>query len=333
MRYLGLSALLLGGPLAAQDLPPDCSERELHVPFSHVSAGSGHPKGEAAAELARRVNAEFDGTLCMSVHPRRALYDDEDLLNAMLDGDVLMGAPSTTQFDRLTPRFRIFDLPFLFENMIATQEFQTSPDGIELLSALEDQGIHGLAYWSNGMRQMTTAEGLRRPGDAAGLTFRAQPSAVIERTFDELGAESVRLRFSEVRSALADGTIDGQMNSFANIYAEGFFEVQDCVLEANVSAGTYVVVASAAVLDALDEEERARFALLVEEVTHERNGFTFELNELAKLNIRSDGGCVRALTEQDRAVWRAALDGVQAEFEAEIGPEMIEAAAAADGSF
>lgn len=330
-RYL-LPLAICAAPAAAQDLPPECDRGELHVPFSHVSAGSGHPKGEAAAELARRVNVEFDGTLCMSVHPRRAMYDDEDLLNAMIDGEPLMGAPSTTQFDRLTPRYRIFDLPFLFENMIAAQEFQISDDGLELLAALEQDGIHGLAYWSNGMRQLTASRPLDEPADAAGLTFRAQPSAVIERTFSQLDATSIRMRFGEVYDALADGSIDGQMNSFANIFAERFYEVQNCVLEANVSAGTYVVVASTPVIEALGEDLE-RFQFLLDEVTHERNGFTFELNELAKIRIRGDGGCVRSIPDAERADWVDALDPVQVEFTEEIGAELIEAARAASGSF
>ena len=77
-----------------------CDSGERVVRFSHVTASSGHPKGEAASLLAERVNAEMDGRLCMEVFPNSQLYNDNKVLEALVLGDVEMAAPSLSKFLR-----------------------------------------------------------------------------------------------------------------------------------------------------------------------------------------------------------------------------------------
>ena len=54
----------------------ECDPGETAIKFSHVSPASGHPKGEAVAELARRVNHRMNGRFCVQVYPDSVLYDD-----------------------------------------------------------------------------------------------------------------------------------------------------------------------------------------------------------------------------------------------------------------
>ena len=47
----------------------------------------------------------------MQVFPNSTLYDDNKVLEAMLQGDVQLAAPSLSKFEKFTKKFRIFDLP------------------------------------------------------------------------------------------------------------------------------------------------------------------------------------------------------------------------------
>src|SRR3546814_16828601 len=86
----------------------------------------------------------------MVVYPNSNLDDDEKVLGAMLLGDVQLAAPSLAKFEKYTKKFRIFDLPFLFEDIEAVDRFQASDAGQELLHSMEDNGLLGVGYWKIG---------------------------------------------------------------------------------------------------------------------------------------------------------------------------------------
>ena len=98
-----------------------CDDGETVVKFSHVVAAKGHPKGEAAERLAQRVNDEMNGFLCMEVYPNSTLYDDDKVMEALILGDVQLAAPSLAKFEAYTKKYRLFDLPFLFQDLGAVE--------------------------------------------------------------------------------------------------------------------------------------------------------------------------------------------------------------------
>src|SRR6056297_2222495 len=96
-----------------------CDDGELVVKFSHVTNTDRHPKGIAASLLMERINTEMDGAMCMEVFPNSTLYTDEQVIEAMLRGDVQLAAPSLSLFESITKAYRLFDLPFMFKNIDA----------------------------------------------------------------------------------------------------------------------------------------------------------------------------------------------------------------------
>lgn len=72
----------------------ECGDGEIVIKFSHVVAAQGHPKGEMATALAKRINTEMDGKACMQVFPSSQLFDDNKVMEALLLGDVQLAAPS-----------------------------------------------------------------------------------------------------------------------------------------------------------------------------------------------------------------------------------------------
>src|SRR3546814_15208540 len=83
----------------------------------------------------------MNGKLCMEVYPNSQLYDDDKVLEAMLLGDAQLAAPSLSKFEKYTKKFRIFDLPFLFEDIEAVDRFQASDAGQDLLHSMEGNGL------------------------------------------------------------------------------------------------------------------------------------------------------------------------------------------------
>ncbi|WP_375753265.1 TRAP transporter substrate-binding protein [Vibrio sp. HN007] len=326
LALLSVSALALTSFNAAAN----CDPGEVVIKFSHVTNADKHPKGIAASLLEKRVNEEMNGKACMQVFPNSTLYDDDKVLEALLNGDVQMGAPSLSKFEKITKKYRIFDLPFLFEDIDAVDRFQNSESGEKLKNAMKRRGLKGLAFWHNGMKQMSANKPLMLPTDAEGLKFRVQASDVLVAQFEQLGANPQKMSFKEVYGGLQTKVIDGQENTWSNIYGKKFFEVQDGVTETNHGILDYLVVTSNKFWDGLDADVRDQLAQIVMEVTQTRNSESAKVNEGNKQNIIEAGGVVRQLTPEQRQAWVTALKPVWKKFEKDIGADLIDAALASN---
>ncbi|KUF11692.1 C4-dicarboxylate ABC transporter [Pseudoponticoccus marisrubri] len=309
-----------------------CDEGEIVIKFSHVTNTDRHPKGIAASLLQERVNEEMDGTACMEVFPNSTLYNDDQVLEAMLNGDVQMAAPSLSKFEQFTKQFRIFDLPFMFKNIDAVDAFQNSETGQEMKESMTRRGLLGLAFWHNGMKQMSANTPLIEPSDAEGLKFRVQNSDVLKAQMAALGGSPQPMAFSEVYGALQTGVVDGQENTWSNIYGQKFFEVQDGITETNHGVIDYMVVTGIDWWESLDEDVRSQLATIIEEVTETRNAESFKVNQEARQAIIDAGGEVRELTPEQRQAWVDAMRPVWDEFKDDVGQENIDAAQAINDS-
>ncbi len=332
MRFLTAAATAVALAFAANTAFASCEDGEIVIKFSHVTNADKHPKGIAASLLQKRVNEEMNGKACMEVFPNSQLYNDDQVLEAMLAGDVQLAAPSLSKFEKFTKKFRLFDLPFMFDDVAAVDRFQTSADGEKLKNSMRRRGLQGLAFWHNGMKQISAKKPLIEPADAAGLKFRVQPSDVLVAQMEALKANPQKMAFSEVYGALQTGVVDGQENTWSNIYGQKFFEVQDGITESNHGIIDYLVVTSTEWWDGLPEDVRSQLKTIVDEVTETRNAEATRVNEEAKAAIVAAGGIVRSLTSEQRGKWIEAMKPVWAKFEGDIGADLISAAQSANAT-
>jgi len=328
MRLITAMATVFGVALTSGSAFAACDSGEVVIKFAHVTNTDKHPKGIAASLLAERVNTEMNGKACMEVFPNSTLYNDDQVLEAMLQGDVQLAAPSLSKFETFTKVFRIFDLPFMFKNISAVDQFQNSETGQAMKSSMVKRGLQGLAFWHNGMKQMSANKALTLPTDAVGLKFRVQPSDVIKAQMEAIGVSPQAMAFSEVYGALQQGVVDGQENTWSNIYGQKFFEVQDGTTETNHGIIDYMVVASVDWLDSLDAGTRDQFLTILTEVTESRNAAVGEVDAQARQAILDAGGVIRELSAEQRQAWVDAMMPVWSKFVGDVGQGNIDAAQA-----
>jgi C4-dicarboxylate-binding protein DctP len=301
-----------------------CDPGERVVKFSHVTNTDKHPKGIAASLLAERVNKELNGVMCMEVYPNSTLYNDNKVLEALLNGDVQLAAPSLSKFEKFTKQFRIFDLPFVFKNVDAVNEFQTSEKGEKMKSSMRRKGLQGLAFWHNGMKQMSANVPLEKPTDANGKKFRVMTSDVLVAQMKALGGSAQKMAFSEVYGGLQQGVVDGQENTWSNIYGKKFFEVQDGVTETNHGILDYLLVTSVDFLNSLRPDVQLQFLQIVKEVTETRNAESFAVNQKNRQMILDAGGTIRTLTPEQRQLWVDAMKPVWDQFKDDVGQDNLD---------
>ena len=141
------------------------------------------------------------------------------------------------------------------------------------------------------------------PADAKGLKFRIQQSDVLAAQFQALGAMPQKLAFSEVYQALQIGTVDGQENTWSNIYSQKFYEVQKYITESNHGIIDYMVLVNAQVVERPAARTSATgLTKALAEVTKTNNEIAEQLNDDDKKKIVDSGvTTIHQLTPDQRA--------------------------------
>jgi len=300
------------------------------IKFSHVVANNT-PKGEGALLFQKLVAERLPGKVKVEVYPNSQLFGDAKEMEALALGDVQMIAPSLSKFDKFTKQLQVFDLPFLFDDIAAVDRFQKGAEGKKLLRSMEKKGFIGLGYWHNGMKQLSADKPFRVPADVAGLKFRIQPSDVLLAQFRALKSNPQKMAFSEVYQALQTGAVDGQENTWSNIYSQKYHEVQNTILESNHGVIDYMLVVNAGFWNKLPKDVRDVLEKTMDEVTDKVNESANNFNERDKKRIM-DAGKAKIVkpTKDEVALWRKTMEPVWKQFEKQIGPDLIKAALAAN---
>ena len=302
----------------------------ITIKFSHVVA-ENTPKGQMANKFRDLVAERMGDKVVVEVFPNSQLFGDNKVLEAMLLGDVQLAAPSLSKFTRYTKSLQIFDLPFLFKDMAAAEKFQNSEAGQGLLMSMEKKGLIGLGYIHNGLKQLSASKPLRVPEDADGLKFRIQASDVLAAQFEALDAVPLKKPFSEVFTLLQTKAIDGQENTWSNIYSKKFFEVQDYITESNHGLIDYLVVTSTEFWKGLPDDIRTEVKKALDEAILFGNKVAADkaTGDRQKI-IDSKRSEIIQLTDAERAQWVEVMKPVWKEFEEEIGKDLIDAAYASN---
>ena len=206
--------------------------------------------------------------------------------------------------------------------------FTASKTGKDLLNAMEDVGFVGLGYWMSGMKYFSATKPLIVPTDANGLKFRVQNSDVAKAMIAAMGGSPQPMAFAEVYGALQTGVVDGQENTWSNIYTKKFFEVQDSTTQTSHQLLAYLFMTSKEFLDSLDADTRSKLIQIADEVTVAANNSVKDKEEANRKNILDAGGKINELTPAQRKQWVDAMKPVWKQFEDEIGADVIAAAAA-----
>jgi C4-dicarboxylate-binding protein DctP len=317
--WAAAAAALALAPFAA------AAQQPMIIKFSHVVA-DGTPKGQAALKFKEAAERLLPGKVKVEVYPSSQLFGDAKEVEAVLLGDVHFIAPSLSKFEKFTKVLQVYDLPFMFADMQAVDKFQDSKVGQDMLKSMEKKGLLGLAYWHNGLKQLSANKPLLVPEDAKGVKFRVQSSDVLVSQFQAVGANPQKLAFSEVYQALQTGAVDGQENTWSNIYSQKYQEVQSDFTESNHGLIDYMVITNAKWWNGLPPDIREGLTKAMKEATAVNNKVADDLNKDAKAKVAASKAKIHQLTPEQRKKWQEAMKPVWKKFEKQIGPDVIKAA-------
>ncbi|HIP53918.1 MAG TPA: DctP family TRAP transporter solute-binding subunit [Sulfurimonas autotrophica] len=306
---------------------------EYVLKFSHV-VSPNTPKGKAADFFEKRLEELSGGKIDVQVYPSKQLYNDKAVLKAIKLNSVQMGAPSFSKFGKIVPQLALFDLPFLFKDIDHLHRVQDGEVGKKLKEMVTKKGFVALNFWDNHFKHLSSSKkALVAPADAKGQKFRIMSSKVLEAQFQAVGANPQMMPFSEVYSGLQQGVIDGQENTFSNIYTKKFYEVQTDLTVTNHGYLGYLVVLSKKFWNSLTPELQKNVVQAMNDATVKEREYAQELNDeqfaLIKEYADKTGKLkIHTLSSEQVQAWRDAVSPIYSKFydKKKIGKDLIEGA-------
>ncbi|MHC2660090.1 TRAP transporter substrate-binding protein [Bradyrhizobium diazoefficiens] len=323
MRTFAIAASVVA--LALGLAMPASAQSSIIIKFSHVVA-TDTPKGKASEKFKELAEKYTGGKVKVEVYPNSTLYKDKEELEALQLGSVQMLAPSNSKFGPLGIReFEVFDLPYILPDLKTLRKVTEGPLGARLLKLLDAKGMTGLAYWDNGFKQMSANKKLIAPADYQGVKFRIQSSRVLQAQFKALGSLPQVMAFSEVYQALQTGVVDGQENTWSNIYTQKMHEVQKYITETNHGYIGYVVIVNKKFWDDLPADIRDQLSKAMKEATDFNNAQSQKENDDALAEIKKGGKSeiIKLTPEQDEAM-RKAMEPVYKDAASRVGQPLID---------
>lgn len=292
----------------SKSIPYDYEQKELSkqivINFSHVVA-ENTPKGQAAEKFAKLVDEKTNGKVKVEVFPNGVLYTEGEEVNALIRGEVEMIAPAYSNMTELLPEWLILDLPYIFRDDEHVEAVLNGEIGEALLDELKQHNLKGIAFWSNGFKQMTSNQGpLTKPKDFYGQRFRIMPSKALEDQFRVLGVKTNAMPFNQVYPNLESGYLDGQENTISNIYSKRFYKVQKYLTISNHGYLGYAVMMNQEFWNSLPKEIQQQIKEAMDETTDWLFTESKEINKHQLDMIKSTSDIkIYELSEQERKNW------------------------------
>ena len=189
-------------------------------------ANPGNPRYDAANMFAALVPACTGGKLTVNVAPSATMGDDVEMLTSAISGVIQVTANSQGSLAQIVPEVGALGLPFLFSDLPTVWRVLDGEVGAEIDAKAQDAGLKVLAFWDNGIRNVThVKKHVTKPADLDGMKIRTPPDEVTIATFKALGASPAPLAWSELPTALRSGAFDGQENPLTNIHSAKLHEI------------------------------------------------------------------------------------------------------------
>jgi TRAP-type transport system periplasmic protein len=313
-----VSAIALAGAAQAQD----------RLVIGHALAPTSH-YGVGAQAFLDTLAALSGGAFTGEQAPASQLGGERDMIEGLQIGSLDLVITSTGPLGNFVPEVLALDLPFLFRDYAHARSVLDGEIGQEMLDAIGQNNLVGLAWSENGFRHVTNSQRpVNVPEDLEGLKLRTMENAVHMAAFQGMGAAPTPMAFPEVFGALQQRVVDGQENPITVITASRFWEVQGYVTLTGHVYSPAVVLASPSLIDGLTDEQKGWFFEAARASAAATRAEVDRLEAEGVALMRENG--MEVITEIDRAPFQAlAAEAAWPVYTDRFGSEMIERIVAA----
>jgi tripartite ATP-independent transporter DctP family solute receptor len=298
--------------LAALALLPCVPATAQETLKMNISVSQNSHYGVAVDTFAREVEKRTNGRYKIQNFYSGALGAERESIEALQLGTLDLTMTSTGPVPNFVPEVAILDIPFLFKDYAHARRTLDGPIGQELLGKFPAKGIVALAWGENGFRHMTNNKHpVNSPDDLKGLKMRTMENPVHMQAYKAFGIIPTPMAFTEVFTALQQGTVDGQENPLSVISAAKFDQVQK-----------YITLTGHVYSPALILMSKARYDKLS---AADKQAFTDAAHEAVKANRARIDEDERRVVAELKAHGMTVVEVVdKSKFQSTLGPTFVE---------
>ncbi len=307
----------------AQPAATDTSNAEFTMNIGHV-AGGEHPINIALKQFKQRVEERTEGKVVVNVYDSGSLGGELEMMEQMNLGTLESSVIMTGSFwERYDTAANVSLVPFLFGSLEGARKAWAGEFGDKFAKdIIEPNGAYVLSYWESGYRHLSCNDRpIYKPEDMQGIKFRTSENDMKVQMFEALDSNVVMLPFSELFTALQQGTVSGQENPAANILASSLYEVQKYISLTGHMYDNCVFGVNKTWFDSLPDN----FQSIIREEAMSARDLDFELSDEAKFiaELKKRG---MEVNEVDKEAFMEAVKPIWDRFNQEHGPEWIDLA-------
>lgn len=258
------SILMLTGCAGSEAVNDDIAENTVTASASEDTEDSitisiaemhvaEHPITKSLVYFADEVERRTDGRVKIDVCPASLLGNENSTIAMVRNGSLDMARVSSITMSSYSTQLTPIVLPYIFESREHMWKVINSSLGDELLNNID--GCQGIAWIENGARGFYSDKPIYSPADMKGKKFRVPASGAMYAMMIYYGATPVTVDFSQVYSAIEEGSVCGAENDiisydyFANSVVARYF------VKNNHSYAPAMIIASNSLKDKLGEED------------------------------------------------------------------------------
>ena len=274
--------------------------------------------------FAQLVSERSGGNVTVAVFPNDQLAHGTASrgIEMIASGSIDLAAYATCTLAVIDEKLPVATIPWIFDDYAQAREVIDTTGGEYYAQRLAMKGMTYLGSFHNGFRQITNSKHeVTTPADMENLKIRVPGSVIYMGFFRALGADPTSMNWSEVFTAIQQGTIDGQENGVSITSTSKMQEVQDYLTMWNYSYENDLFVANTEIWESLEPQTQE----LLQECATEacewgRDVLEEEEAEILK-EFEAAGMTITYLTEEEQAAFDEAIAPFKAEMEAYFGPE------------
>ncbi len=279
--------------------------------------------GVAIDAFAREVETRTGGRYRIQTFYSGALGAERESVEGVQLGTLDLTLTSTGPLPNFVPDIAILDIPFLFRDYAHARAVLDGPIGQEMLQKFPPKGMVGLAWAENGFRQMTNNKRpINTPDDVKGLKMRTMENPIHIEAYRQLGIQPTPMAFTEVFTALQQGTVDGQENPLSVITSAKLDQVQKNLSMTGHVYSPAVILMNKAQWDKLAPADKDAFLAAAREAVKVNRARVDADEKKAIAELRAKGMVV--VENVDKAKFQAALAPVYADFSKRFGQDNID---------
>ena len=318
-RHLCVLALAAGAALAAS-VTPALAQTTMKM---NISISQNSHYGVAIDTFAREIEKRTGGRYKIQNFYSGALGAERESIEALQVGTLDLTMTSTGPVPNFVPEVAILDIPFLFKDYAQARATLDGPIGQEMLGKFQSKGIVALAWGENGFRHMTNNKrAVNSPDDLKGLKMRTMENPVHMQAYKAFGIIPTPMAFTEVFTALQQGTVDGQENPVSVITAAQFEQVQKYMTMTGHVYSPALILMSKAQFDKLSAADKTAFTEAAKEAVKANRARIDEDERKGIADLRSKGMTI--VENVDKSKFQAALAPTFVEFGKKFGQENID---------